>query len=222
LGSAAVRNDAAGNVEVYLQLQPNESIILRALARRSIAGPPWTYLRPRGQPVAIGGAWQVKFVDGGPVLPAAYGVTRLASWTARGDAEAERFAGTARYTIAFDAPAAPADAWLLDLGSVCHSARVRLNGRELGTLFMAPYRLRVDRLQPRGNRLEVEVTNLSANRIRDLDRRHVPWRTFYDINFVGINYRPFDASGWPVRDSGLLGPVQLRPAATWPVTSAGR
>ena len=57
------------------------------------------------------------------------------------------------------------------------------------------------------------MTNLAANRVRDLDRRKVEWRVFHDINLVNIRYRPFDASGWPVFDSGLLGPVTLRKAA---------
>jgi hypothetical protein len=55
------------------------------------------------------------------------------------------------------------------------------------------------------------VTNLSANRIADLDRRKVNWKKFYEINFVNIRYRKFDASGWALTDSGLLGPVQLIP-----------
>jgi hypothetical protein len=59
------------------------------------------------------------------------------------------------------------------------------------------------------NILEVEVTNLSANRIRDLDKRGVAWKIFHDINFVSKNYKPFDASGWDLMDSGLLGPVRL-------------
>jgi hypothetical protein len=58
----------------------------------------------------------------------------------------------------------------------------------------------------------VEVTNLAANRIRDLDRRKVPWRIFHEINFVNIGYRPFDASAWPVFESGLLGPVRIEMA----------
>jgi hypothetical protein len=60
--------------------------------------------------------------------------------------------------------------------------------------------------------LEVEVTNLSANRIADMDRREVNWKKFYEINFVNIGYRKFDASGWPAMDSGLLGPVRLIPS----------
>ena len=63
------------------------------------------------------------------------------------------------------------------------------------------------------NRLTIEVTNVAANRIRDLDRRKVKWKIFKDINFVDINYRPFDASKWPVRKAGLLGPVTLTPLA---------
>ena len=66
-------------------------------------------------------------------------------------------------------------------------------------------------LKPGRNVLEIEVTNLGANRIRDLDERKVNWKYFYDINVVGRNYRPLDASVWPLRDSGLLGPVVLKP-----------
>ena len=76
---------------------------------------------------------------------------------------------------------------------------------------MAPYRIVLDDLKSAGNVLEVDVTNLAANRIRDLDRRHVVWRNFHDINFASISYKRFDASNWPLHDSGLLGPVTLTP-----------
>ena len=79
------------------------------------------------------------------------------------------------------------------------------------TVFARPVSLPlpVGALRQSDNVLEVEVTNLSANRIRDLDRRGVEWRIFHDINFVNIDYEPFDASGWEMRESGLLGPVRL-------------
>ena len=64
-------------------------------------------------------------------------------------------------------------------------------------------------LKPQGNVLEIEVTNVSANRIRDLDRRGVRWKTFRDANVMSVNYRPLDASHWPLTESGLVGPVQL-------------
>ena len=100
---------------------------------------------------------------------------------------------------------------MLTLGRVAESARVKVNGRDLGVLFASPYRVETGPLRSTGNVLEVEVTNVSANRIRDLDRRGVQWRNFKDINFVSIDYKPFDASRWPVRTSGLLGPVMLQP-----------
>jgi len=115
--------------------------------------------------------------------------------------------------LSFEAPNVAADAWLLQLGRVEQSARVRLNGHPLGTAIIAPFQIRFEAqlLKPKGNVLEVEVTNLSANRIRDLDRRKVPWRIFHNINFVSRQYRRFDASNWPIFPSGLLGPVQLVP-----------
>ncbi len=92
------------------------------------------------------------------------------------------------------------------------SARVRVNGKDYGTLFTPPFRVAVGNLKPTGNKLEVEVTSVAANRIRDVDRRGVPWKTFYDINIVNIKYKPFDAANWPLTDCGLLGPVSLTAA----------
>jgi hypothetical protein len=66
-------------------------------------------------------------------------------------------------------------------------------------------------LQPGRNTLAIEVTNLASNRIRDLDQRKVNWKYFYDANVLGRNYRPLDASTWPLFDSGLLGPVTFTP-----------
>jgi hypothetical protein len=156
----------------------------------------------------------VKFIEGGPVLPKEFSTEKLASWTELGGEDAKSFAGTARYTLTFNAPDSairnPQSAFLLDLGKVCQSARVRLNGSDLGTLIIPPFRVAVDHLKPKGNVLEVEVTSTSANRIRDLDLRKVPWKIFYDTNIVNLNYKPFDASKWPVAEEGLIGPVTLR------------
>ena len=56
--------------------------------------------------------------------------------------------------------------------------------------------------------MEIEVTNLSANRIRDMDRRKIDWQKFF---FVDVNYKKFNASNWSIMESGLLGPVILKP-----------
>ena len=208
---------ADGRVEVRLRIEPGNSLILRCFDQEQILGEPWRFDAP-GTPLAeLAGPWQVTFQQGGPVLPRPYTANQLTSWTNNGDPETLRFAGSAVYRkdFAVDDAALTANArFVIDLGSVKHSARVTLNGRALGTLIMAPYRLTVPPglLKPSANVLEVEVTNLSANRIRDLDRRKMPWRIFHDANVVNIGYKPFDASRWPVFDSGLLGPVRLRRA----------
>jgi alpha-L-rhamnosidase len=199
--------------KVWIQLAAGESVILRAFADKKVGGPAWNYWQANGEPVEITGLWNVKFIEGGPALPADFQTAKLASWTTFPDTNAQAFAGTARYSLKFDAPASSSRSWSLSLGNVCQSARLRLNGKELGTLITPPFRVVVDKLKPSDNELEVEVTNVSANRIRDLDRRGVKWKNFNDINFVNINYRPFDASDWPLYDSGLLGPVTLTAVA---------
>jgi len=207
-GSAAVRS-VGGMVEVSLYIEPGHSIILQTFLKDTIAAPAFVFTRPGRTALAIQGPWQVKFVSGGPTLPKEYQIASLDTWTANGDPETEAFAGTAVYTTTFDAPA-DAGPHALDMGRVCHSARVCLDGEHLGTLIMPPYRIVLPRLRAGNHRLEVEVTNLSANRIRDMDRRKIPWRAFHDINFVNIRYQPFDASRWPILESGLLGPVTVR------------
>jgi hypothetical protein len=215
--------------KVWIQLAPGESIILRAFADKKIEGPAWNYWQTNGEPVEITGRWNVKFIQGGPTLPADFQTAKLASWTTFPDTNAQAFAGAAKYEITFDAPrrdelhesknqesksgtrgARPSDIhYFLNLGDVRQSARVKLNGKDYGTLITPPFRVVVDNLKPTGNQLEVEVTSVAANRIRDLDRRGIKWKNFYDINFVNLDYKPFDASDWPLTDCGLLGPVTL-------------
>jgi hypothetical protein len=162
--------------------------------------------------VSIEGNWNIEFIKGGPELPAAIVTGTLKSWTELGGAEAQRFAGTARYRIAFDAPAQNVDSWMLNLGDVRESARVRLNGQDVATAWSLPFELRLDGVvKPGRNDLEIEVTNVAANRIRDMDRRGVPWKIMREINFVDIRYQPLDASNWPLELSGLLGPIELTP-----------
>ena len=212
--------DAVNSTDVHLQLAAGESVILRAFDHPLVeldSYPRWKYFQTKGQPVEITGQWNVKFLEGGPVLPADFQAAKPASWTTFPDTNTQAFAGTAKYETTFDAPnpqsAIRNPQFFLDLGDVRQSARVRVNGQDYGTLITPPFRVVVDKLKPAGNTLEVEVTGVAANRIRDLDRRGVKWKTFRDINFVDINYKPFDASNWPLTDCGLLGPVTLTAAS---------
>jgi hypothetical protein len=213
-GRAAFRRseapDAANQIEVYLQLQPGESVVLRTSNRAAALRTDWAHWEDATQPaVPVRGNWQVEFLSGGPTLPATFTANQPGSWTKAG-AEAESFAGTARYSVTFDAPTANQPYWL-DLGAVSQSARVKLNGKDFGTQFIAPFRVVVDNVKRTGNVLEVEVTSVAANAIRHYDRQGIVWQNFHDINFVNQDYRPFNAADWPVTESGLLGPVTLTP-----------
>jgi len=166
--------------------------------------------------VPIAGPWAVRFEKGGPSLPAARTVERLESWTAFAGEDVKSFSGTATYTATFPRPASAAQAWQLDLGRVHDSARVRLNGRDLGTLIGPGFRVLLDPASLAAtNTLEVSVTNLTANRIADLDRRAVPWKKFYNVNmpsWLPENRGPdglFTAAKWDPLPSGLFGPVTL-------------
>jgi hypothetical protein len=207
-GIAPAEFDAVGRATVRIRLEAHGSLIIRALPRAVERGAEWKYIEPGRLLRRLAGPWQVDFIQGGPTLPKAYEAPTAGSWTDNGDPATEHFTGTGRYTIYFDRPEHPGP-WLLDLGDVRESARVQLNGTQIATLIQAPWRVVIDSLRPAHNKLEIEVTNLSANRIRYMDRHHIPWRIFHDINFVSITYRPFDAAHWPVRPSGLMGPVTL-------------
>jgi len=200
--------------QVYLQLAPGESLLLHTYESAAVeAIPAWTWTAPLAPPLPLAGEWQVTFLAGGPELPPPFKTGELKSWTDLGGEPAQAFGGTARYQLVFTLTAAgKGDDWLLDLGDVRESARVRLNGHEVGTAWSLPFRQRVGAYLKTGrNVLELDVTNLAANRIRDLDRRKVDWKIMREINFVNIDYKPFDAAGWPLTPSGLLGPVTLTP-----------
>jgi hypothetical protein len=48
---------------------------------------------------------------------------------------------------------------------------------------------------------------MAADRIRDYDFHGMNWKNFPDINFVNMQYWPFDASGWKIWDAGITGPA---------------
>lgn len=76
-----------------------------------------------------------------------------------------------------------------------------------------PFRINVGSfLKPGENTLEIDVTNLQANRIADYERRGVEWRKFKDANIASVtNARKFDFGEWPVVPSGLNSKVTLTP-----------
>ena len=91
-----------------------------------------------------------------------------------------------------------------------------VNGKKIATLIGPVFSCKLNRDDLKDdNFLEIKVSNSMANRIIDLDKRHVFWKKFNNINFaaklpqnrdaMGL----FDASNWQARISGLEGPVTL-------------
>ncbi len=210
-GVAASQPALAGTTQVRVQVQPGESIILKT-SNAPASGAAWAYLTPSGAAQTLAGPWQLTFTAGGPELPKPQQLKQLTSWPELPEANAARFSGRAEYTTSFTLPAKPAADYLLKLGDVRESARVWVNGREVALLWSVPYECRLGAYLKKGrNELKIEVANLMANRIIDLDKRKVTWRNYHEINFVNLAYQPFDAAAWRWQPSGLLGPVTLTP-----------
>lgn len=149
----------------------------------------------------IAGPWDVAFDTalGGP------GTVRFEALTDWRDHEEEGiryYSGIATYRTRFDV-ANPAAPLLLDLGEVHSMARVRVNGRDLGAVWCAPWRVDIGgAVQQGGNTLEIEVANLWPNRLigdqRLPEEQRIAWTT----------WNPYTAAS-PLMPSGLLGPVRL-------------
>lgn len=199
--------DNKGN-RVRIQLNPEQIIFVKCV-NSLIDAPTFLYEEPKIASKPIGGLWKLEFIEGGPVYPGNLQSDELMSWTKMGDQETHRFAGTVRYSTEFNRDE-KSELAILDLGVLKDCAHVILNGKDYGALLGPSFKIKADNLVQGKNVLQVEVTNVAANRIRDLDIRGVEWRNFYDINLVNIEYKPFDASGWEIQDAGLLGPVSLK------------
>jgi hypothetical protein len=214
IGKAEIRNSKDGKSEVYLQLQPKQSMFLN-MYDRNVESADYKYAELTGDSILLDAPWKVSFTQGGPKLPPAVTIDTLVSWTEFSGDDYDVFSGTAKYTFEFSKPSSSMPL-LLDLGKVCESAEVLLNGTLLTTLIGPSYQVDIDpSLLKDRNVLEVHVSNLMANRIIDLDKRKVFWKKFYNVNFPARKAENrvnglFSAEHWLPRESGLLGPVFLR------------
>jgi hypothetical protein len=181
----------------------------------------------------IAGPWEVRFAPGGGA-PERVALERLASWSEHSDPGVKFFSGTATYRISFDVPAemlAASRRLFLDLGDVQVMAEVRVNGRDLGILWKAPFRVEIGEAAKAGvNVLEVKVVNLWVNRQigdellpedsdRNPDGTLKSWPKWVEGDGPSPAGRHTFTSwrlwrkGARLVPSGLLGPVTLVPAA---------
>ena len=137
--------------------------------------------------------------------PASIQLDKLASWTENTDAGVKYFSGTGTYTSTFEAKPewtkSGQHVWI-DLGDVQHTANVTVNGKPLGIVWHAPYRVDVtSALKSGANQISVKVTNTWVNRLIGDQQPNATKITFTTSN-------PYKAKS-PLRSSGMMGPVKL-------------
>jgi len=151
-----------------------------------------------GTPIAISTPWMVSF-KGGPGMK----FDGLSDWSQNPDPAVKYFSGTAVYQTKFNAEAPGGSKFLLDLGLAREIATVRLNGKDLGTLWAPPFQVdATTAFVPGENTLEVEIVNFWPNRI--IGDSTLP----EDQRVTRTNIRTLTAKT-PLMPSGLLGPVRL-------------
>ncbi|MBP5340542.1 MAG: glycosyl hydrolase family 2 [Prevotella sp.] len=159
---------------------------------------------------AIEGPWTLSFIDESPKVGKSFTLENLQTWETL-DEQTAITMGTGIYTthVKLSKREAAGD-WLIDLGDVRESARVYINGQFIGCAWSVPFVLDTKgTLKTGDNELRIEVTNLPANRIADLDRKGVKWRKMEEINVVDINYKKTLYDQWPLVPSGLHSKVKL-------------
>ncbi|MDW7694899.1 glycosyl hydrolase [Flammeovirgaceae bacterium SG7u.111] len=204
-----------GKTLTHVQMEPGASLILQAVNQKVKEVKNWAYEDNTEKALTLSNEWKVEFTEGGPTLPEPKTLTELSSWTDLGDEIASSFSGKAVYTTTFELADKNQDEYMLNLGDVRESARVWVNDKEVGILWHVPFEAKIGTYLKQGsNTLKIEVANLMANRIIDLDKKGIEWRKYHEINFVDLNYKPFNASDWEWQPSGLLGPVTITPVRT--------
>ncbi len=174
----------------------------------------------------IEGEWEVSFDPkwGGPEKII---FDKLEDWSERQEEGIKYYSGLATYYKQFDFPELNridknSDIYL-DLGQVNNLARIRLNGKDLGIIWTSPWRVSVtDEVKESGNRLEIDIVNLWANRLIGdenkpddgvKDGQWPEWllegspRTSGRYTFTTHRYYKKDMK---LEVSGLLGPVLLQ------------
>ncbi|TDO71023.1 alpha-L-rhamnosidase-like protein [Flavobacterium chryseum] len=202
----AIVNKSGDKTLVKIKIEPGQSFFLKT--ENTASQKKWYYFEPTSKPVTLKGNWKITFDKGGPKLPESATISNLESWT-KLSPDAEAFSGSATYTLQFENPNTQINNWRLNLGDVRESAKVWINDEFIGTAWSVPYQLNIRKLKSGKNTLKIQVTNLSANRIRDKELKGEEWKIFYEINMVDKDYKKFDATKWNPMPSGLLGPVTI-------------
>jgi hypothetical protein len=196
-------NSSAGLTTVPLDLEPWGSVfvVFRKPTTTSSRTMP---AEQKTELTTLDGAWKVSFQEGRGA-PESITLDKLASWSDSTDAGVKYFSGTGAYTKMVSAPAqwfAKGTHVWIDLGDVKNLAEVSVNGKSLGIVWHAPYRVDATAaLKPGNNEIVVKVTNAWVNRLIGDQQPGATKYTFADV-------KPYRASS-RLLASGLIGPVKV-------------
>ena len=152
----------------------------------------------------VNGGWAISF-EPGRGAPASTTMEKLSDLSLSTDPGVKYFSGIATYAKNVEAPAdwfGNGARLFLDLGDVKFLATVTVNGKDLGEVWHAPYRIDVTSALKAGtNQIEVKVVNTWVNRLIGDEQPGATKITFTDV-------KPYKANS-QLQSSGLLGPVTL-------------
>jgi hypothetical protein len=156
------------------------------------------------QIATIDGSWTLSF-ERGRGAPASIKLHSLDSWSQNTDPGVKYFSGVGTYSkqiVASPSWFTPGARIWIDLGDVRNLAVLRVNGRSLGTIWHAPYRVDVtEALRQGNNEITIEVINSWVNRLIG-DQQ--PGQRRYTFTVI----HPYAADS-ALLPSGLLGPVKI-------------
>jgi hypothetical protein len=167
-------------------------------------------------PLPLNKSWEVGFAPGWGA-PDSIVFDELAPWNTHPDPSIKYFSGTATYRKKFELTQEQAEGSLrLQLGKVGCIARVRLNGKEQGVVWTAPWSICLTAAaRPGNNELEIDVANVWQNRlIGDAglpeDQRRTSTNVILEKGERTRRYRCSSVNSIDeLTPSGLMGPVQL-------------
>lgn len=210
LGYTTAKYSTDSFPSVRLQIKSGGALIVE-VTNKSQHNTRWTYVSGKGNDVVLNRPWMLHFIFGGPVLPKDTVLDNPVCWTKFSELGYVNFSGTAAYAQSFNLKMKEKAAYILSIPGLYESAHVFINDKDAGYIWYPPYELNVSAYLKQGkNSVRIEVANLMANRIRYMDKNKMEWRKYHEINFVNIDYKPFDASNWDVQRSGIDGAVILK------------
>lgn len=196
---------------VMINLKSGESMILQTYDHELNDGRAERKTVTTSVEKKLDGEWTLMFKDCAPKVEKTFSLVQPQTWENLEDDSVKVTMGTGTYTthVKMTKQETLSD-WLIELGDVRESARVYINDKFIGCAWSVPFALNCKRtFKPGDNIIRIEVTNLPANRIADLDRKGVKWRKFNEINVVDINYKKTGYENWLPVKSGLNSEVKL-------------